>query len=126
MREVRSSGEVESFHEWRKRAKDLRHQVEFLSPIWPGVLPALAKDLSRLTDELGAANDLMLLSEEVSSARPLLVEDEPGRSIALSRIAALRDSHWQEALRSGALIYMEKPRAFAGRMDGYLRARQAR
>ena len=57
------SANAEAFHTWRKRTKDVRHQLQFLSPIAPE-MGAAAKDLHRLTNLLGDANDLDHLAEE--------------------------------------------------------------
>ncbi len=33
----------EAFHEWRKRAKDLRYHVDLLEPVWPEVMENVEK-----------------------------------------------------------------------------------
>jgi CHAD domain-containing protein len=50
-----------AFHRLRKRAKDLRYALEYLTPLWPVVCAALAAETHRLTDLLGEANDLTLV-----------------------------------------------------------------
>lgn len=115
MRRARRDGEAADFHEWRKRAKDLRHQLEFLAPLWPGVLPAVEEDLHRLTDFLGDANDLVMLRAALAEA-DVTREEEHSRAAALHRLAERRDEGWKHALRSGARLYAEKPDAFVARM----------
>jgi CHAD domain-containing protein len=115
MRTAREDGRAASFHEWRKRAKDLRHHLEFLSSIWPGVLPALEADLHRLTDHLGDANDLAVLARAVE-AMPVSPDEEPVRGALLDRLAELRETRWKKAFGAGARLYAEKPDAFVALM----------
>ena len=118
MRKALSLGGSQAFHEWRKRTKDLRHQLEFLSSMWPGVFPELAKELNHLTDLLGTANDLTLLAGELDRA-PLPAEDEPDCVRVLRFLAERRDELWHRALRAGERIYAKEPAAFAERMEAY-------
>jgi CHAD domain-containing protein len=46
-------GEHGDFHQWRKRVKDMRHQMEFLAPLWPEVVVGTAMTLDRLGNFLG-------------------------------------------------------------------------
>src|SRR5262249_24991936 len=48
----------EQLHEWRKRAKDLRYQLEFLRKLWPGLLDAMADEAHELGNLLGDDHDL--------------------------------------------------------------------
>src|SRR4030095_13633725 len=42
----------ENFHEWRKGAKDLWHQVTLLRPLWPEQMDATAHALEQLGESL--------------------------------------------------------------------------
>ena len=57
------SGHAEEFHAWRKRAKYLRYQMEFLAPLWPEVVVGMAVTLDRLGEILGEEHDLAELTE---------------------------------------------------------------
>ncbi|MGH7805400.1 MAG: CHAD domain-containing protein, partial [Candidatus Binatia bacterium] len=57
----------ERFHEWRKRGKDLWHELQFLGPAWPAMLGALADEAHRLGDVLGDEHDLAVLRAVVAS-----------------------------------------------------------
>jgi CHAD domain-containing protein len=59
---ARRGGGDESFHEWRKRAKDERYQLELL-----GEEAARARGLKRLTDLLGEDHDLGVLAAAVAA-----------------------------------------------------------
>jgi CHAD domain-containing protein len=116
MRSAAREGEPSSFHEWRKRAKDLRHQLEFLSPIWPGVLPALADDLHGLTDLLGQANDMELLVQKLETMPPTDPDELLGGPVA-QKLAEWKCELRGEALRAGARLYSDKPRIMLARME---------
>ena len=116
-------GGSETFHEWRKRAKDLRHQLEFLSWIWPGVLPAVAHDVNWLTDLLREANDLTLLSAMLHS-EPASA-DERGNAAVLRRLTERQHALWHDALRAWSRLYAEKAGAFSSRMEAYWSASRA-
>ena len=125
MRRALAGREPPAFHEWRKRAKDLRYQMEFLAPIWPGVLDAAAAELARLTDLLGDANDVGVL---IRALLPVLHEEahgaDPGDAIAtlLEERAVL----WEEALEIGDRFYADSPRAFAEQIKASWKASRLR
>ena len=62
----------ENIHEWRKRAKDLLYQSEFLKNMKPGVFNRRIRRLKKLGDCLGAVHDLARLE---SDARKLDVSN---------------------------------------------------
>src|SRR5690349_17791579 len=51
----------EHLHEWRKRVKDLWHQVRLLRQVWPEQMCAMACELKTLSDLLGDDHDLVIL-----------------------------------------------------------------
>jgi CHAD domain-containing protein len=59
------SGNDSDFHEWRKRVKDLNHQIELLIDVWPKVMIALENETSTLARHLGHHHDLALVAEVV-------------------------------------------------------------
>ena len=108
---------TEVLHEWRKRSKDLRYVHEFIEPLWPPVMKAVADELHVLTDRLGDDHDLAQL-ERLVSADP--------RSCGASDCAALlgligvrRGELQAEARRLGERLFTEKSRAFVARLEGY-------
>lgn len=111
----------ERWHEWRKRAKDLRYHLEWLSPLWAGPLSASADELHRLTDLLGDEHDLGVLAATVAD------EHERFRDLAdLDRVAdavaARRAELRAAALDLGARCYAETTKAFLARLGAYWRA----
>ena len=111
------------FHDWRKRVKDLRHQMEFLAPLWPEVVVGMAMTLERLGNVLGEDNDLAELTSLVAE-RPDLCPNPRERSL-FRALAGQRRSELQTAAEIlGRRIYAEKPRALSHRFGEYWDARQ--
>ena len=110
------------FHSWRKRVKDLRHQMEFLVPLWPEMISALAGTLDRMGGILGEDHDLAALMD--------LLADEPGlapnpreRSL-FSALANQRRRELQLAAEVlGRRIFAEKPVALSARYGEYWESR---
>ena len=106
----------ESWHDWRKRAKDLRYAAEFLSSgLSAGEGPALVRAAKDLTDLLGDDHDL----QELVRIAAEVGADDPGAidllgSLAEARRAALQAS----AVGVGRRVYREKPGAFVKRLGG--------
>jgi CHAD domain-containing protein len=109
---------VENLHEWRKQAKYLRHQLQILRPLWPGLIGELADQAHKLTEYLGEGHDLAVLRDKALGSREPVADDaELSALIALidRRRAELRD----KAFVLGDRIYEEKPKAFAARFGQY-------
>jgi CHAD domain-containing protein len=108
----------EAFHEWRKRAKDLRYHVNLLEKAWPDTLKDLGDALHDLTDRLGDDHDLGDLRRVLETSKPLTagVEKLP-RLIA--EIDGRRAELQADARPLGARIYSEKPKEFTRRIESY-------
>jgi CHAD domain-containing protein len=112
----------ELFHEWRKRVKDLWHQVEVLEAIWPDLLKPLAEEFHSLADTLGQEHDLSVL-EAVLEAEALARAEAP--SGVIPALEARRTGLRAEAARRGNFLSAEKPGAFLKRMTKYWNAWKA-
>ena len=111
------------FHEWRKRVKDMRHQMEFLSPLWPEVVVGMAMTLERLGNILGDDNDLAELSLLLSS-RPDLCPEPRERSL-LRALATQRRTELQLAAEIlGRRVYAEQQESLSSRFAEYWEARK--
>lgn len=111
------------FHSWRKRVKDLRHQMEFLAPLWPEVVVGTAMTLERLGSILGEDNDLaelIGLLQDRSDLCPDPRERSLFRALAQQRRAELQTAG--EIL--GRRVYAEEPRALSSRFGEYWDARR--
>jgi len=116
-------GDPGDFHEWRKRVKDLRHQMEFLAPLWPEVVVGMAMTLNRLGDLLGEDNDLADLLALLRD-RPDLCPNPRERSL-FRALANQRRSELQLASEIlGRRVYAEQPKSVASRFGEYWGARQ--
>jgi len=109
---------VESFHDWRKRAKDLWYFFRLLKPIWPGLMSELEQQQNILGDYLGDDHDLAILRQTLTEQ-----PGEPDNSRELDILVALIDRRRSElqlaAQRLGQRLYAEKPSAFADRLETY-------
>jgi CHAD domain-containing protein len=112
------SRSVEDLHEWRKRVKYLRYQMEALVPLSPNLIGAAALELSTLGELLGDDHDLAVLVETVN-AHPRACPDERERWLLTALAYERRDAIQAEALRIGSALYAEKPADFVARMSAY-------
>ncbi|HEX8753082.1 MAG TPA: CHAD domain-containing protein [Solirubrobacterales bacterium] len=118
MEQAREDGRAESFHQWRKRAKDLWYQQRLLAGAWPPLLGETAEQAHVLADLLGDHHDLAVLGEDLA-ARGFA----PAWSAELSAALAARQGELAAAAFAlAARLYAEKPRAYRRRMRGYWRA----
>ena len=110
---------TETFHEWRKRVRYLRHQFGFLKELWPQVMRGHVKSSHALTDVLGDAHDLAILEEAVKAASA-----EPGRNgdHLFEFIASHRDRLRVQAEPIGLRLYAEKPSRLISRLERYWNA----
>jgi CHAD domain-containing protein len=114
MREAHGNG-APSFHEWRKRAKDLWYQQRILVDAWPQVLGETAEQAHVLAELLGDHHDLAVLAEDLAGRG-----FEPAWSAALGEaIAARQDDLAAAAFDLGARLYAERPKAYRRRMRAY-------
>lgn len=106
-------------HEWRKRAKDLRSQLEVLAPIQHATLRSMTDELHQLSDYLGDEHDLAVLRD---------IAHQNGHRIARKTddrlqhaISKKRRKLRKRALAVGLPLYAEKPARFETRLRRYLR-----
>lgn len=102
-------------HGWRKRAKDLWHQLLFFEPAWPEAIAPLAAEQKALCDALGTHHDLFL-------AREWLAETDPDLGVAAAawledRLADARGT----AERLGPCLYAERSGPLGERILTYWR-----
>jgi CHAD domain-containing protein len=102
-RHTQTTCHPELFHEWRKRTKDLWHQMELLEPLWPEALHSLADEFHALADTLGLEHDLSVLKTVLEERRTILAA---------------------EAHERGARLFAEKSKDFVRRLRHYWQAWQ--
>jgi CHAD domain-containing protein len=108
------------FHKWRKRAKNLWHQLVLLKPIWSEKLDRMACELEAVGDLLGEDHDLFMLEQTVLDWQN--DADEPGR-LDLNRLLQMIHQRQaelrQKALALGKSLHAEKPSKFCEQLDKY-------
>ncbi len=106
------------FHQWRKRVKYLRHQMELLDPLWPEMMSTYAMSLHDLGELLGEEHDLAVLVELLAGDRSLRAD--PTESGLATALAEYRRKYLQQAaVVMGHRIYAETPERFAARIGSY-------
>ncbi len=118
-----SSRRPEHIHGWRKRVKDLRHQMEFLAPLWPEVVVGIAMTADRLGHILGEDHDLAELMTLLGT-RPDLCPSSRERSLLSALVQERRRELQVAAEILGRRIYAEKTTALAHRFGEYWGSRQ--
>ena len=108
----------EIWHTWRKRAKDLRYQAGFISPVWPAYCRVWEEEMHHLTDYLGRQRDLFLLAERLQ--RPEMDWPEPVRGasdLLLDVLEKARADQARKALTLGRKLYLEPPKWWFRRVE---------
>jgi len=116
--EAKAMPTMASVHEWRKRVKYLRYQMEALTTIWPEVIGGFERSLNALSEVLGAEHDLADLAVLVY-LEPDLISRHLDRNRLLSAIARRRSALQSEAFDIGGRVYVEEPRTFTARIGHY-------
>jgi CHAD domain-containing protein len=107
-----------NFHQWRKRAKYLRHQIEILQPLWPEMMSAYARSLDDLGELLGQEHDLAVLTNLLATDHT--IDAEPAEKALTSAIGEHRRVYLQQAaIVIGRRAYAESPERFSDRIASY-------
>jgi CHAD domain-containing protein len=109
-----------TLHEWRKRAKYLRSQLQVIAPVQHASLKSMADELHDLTDQLGEEHDLAVLSELAQQDGRHRVDGKTNQKLQ-RLIDKRRRKLRKRALRVGLPLYAEKPAHFEARLQRYLR-----
>ena len=108
---------VERLHEWRKQAKYLWHQLQFLERALVSQESDLADRVHELTRLLGEAHDLAVL-RDVLTADP---GAHGGHRLLKGLVAQLERRHAsleEQALVLGHQLYADAPASFVSRIEG--------
>ena len=105
------------FHEWRKPVKRLWYHLHLVSPAWPVIVNAFAREFHHLSDCLNEVHDLTVLRHAVRDREvmPRTYEVESLTELIDERGAELE----HDAQRLGERLYAERPRAFGARVARY-------
>lgn len=116
--------DVVSFHDWRKRVKDLMYDLRMVKRLWPGMFDALEDEVHDLSDYLGDDHDLSELRDFLQKHRLDGAVDEPLLKVIMPLIDHRQGQLRQQAYALGQRVYAEKPKAFIKRMGHYWEAWQ--
>src|SRR5918995_922374 len=116
--EVRRHTDPTAVHEWRKRAKDGWYHVRLLRDTAPSVLEPLEDRFHHLSDALGDAHDLVVITDRVQAS-----PDDFGGKAQVRAFCELADTRRakleRRAMGLGVRLYAEKPARYAERMAAY-------
>jgi CHAD domain-containing protein len=100
----------EKLHEWRKRTKDLCHELQLLKECWPQELQTMAEEAHQLADWLGEDHDLAMLREALGDEQAGLVEEF---------VQTRRKRLQAEAMALGSRLFSRKPAVFVRQIHDF-------
>ena len=106
-----SDASTERFHEWRKRVKYLRHQMEILAAGLPETMRRITVDVVELGDGLGFEHDLADLGSALSRPSAAIVSSTAAREL-LDAIARRRKELQDELRPLAERVYGQTPKDF--------------
>ncbi len=113
---ARQTRSDEDLHEWRKRVKELRYQIELLASTGSGEIKKREKALAELAQTLGGVTDLIVLAREIAAR-----EKEgtvPPAPALLARIRDLAAERSRKILDVGSRLFEGDPKLFARQVIG--------
>jgi CHAD domain-containing protein len=116
-----SDAEAEHLHDLRRRVVEHRHQMDLVEPLWPRLGKVWAEEAQRLRNQLGACQDLAVLTNLTAPHEPLA----PWRSRLSPLIEERRRAHLSTAQRLSGRLFAEKPKAFRRRIAALWSARNS-
>jgi CHAD domain-containing protein len=121
-RAAQKTPSAEHMHEWRKRTKDLWHQLQLLQDSWKPVMSALADEAHELSDRLGDEHDLTVLLEWAHRHASALDGADPVLRGFDVIVQSRRRELQREAFEYGARLYADKPSVFVRRIGRWWEA----
>jgi len=118
MERVYADQSTDRLHEWRKRVKYLRHQMEVLGAVLPESMQMMAGSLRELGECLGLDHDLADL-ESVVVRSPDVFLSPTARGEMLDFIAHRRRGLQADLLPLGKRLYAQTPGDFVRVMTSY-------
>ncbi|MDP1908175.1 MAG: CHAD domain-containing protein [Hyphomicrobium sp.] len=114
--------DAEHLHDLRRRVVEHRHQMDLVEYLWPRLGKVWAEEAQRLRNQLGACQDLTVLTHFTTPHQPLA----PWRSRLQPVIDTRHAAHIKTAARLAGRLFAEKPKAFSRRISALWSARQAK
>ncbi len=110
----------ESLHEWRKRTKNLRYEIELLARAFPSAMEPMADASHQLTDLLGKDHDLAVLEQLVENELRSVADAE--RELLKPLVEQRRKELLKEGRELGRKLFAENDEEFVHRIHGYWKA----
>ena len=111
----------ESFHEWRKRVRYLRFELETLTELWPEAIKGIVSAVDDLGETLGGDHDLAELRNLVHDDHSLTSGKRERDLLEALLEQPRRDLQWQ-AWTKGLRVYAEPTDRFVARFGVYWEA----
>lgn len=116
-------GEIENLHEWRKRVKYLRYQIDVLNRIWPQVFKTMEDELHDVTDLTGNLHDLHNLQDVILEFDDPFSDNE--ERILFNTLADKQQKYLKKhALLKGRKFYTDSPAKFCDSFEVYWETHQ--
>jgi CHAD domain-containing protein len=100
-------------HELRQRVVVHRYQMELVTPLWPRLGETWVRQAQKLRNQLGACQDLAVLSRYAEPHQPLSRWRSRLQSVASQR----QGQHAEVARLIAGRLFAEKPTAFRERLE---------
>jgi CHAD domain-containing protein len=111
----------EDLHALRRRVVEHRHQMELIEPLWPRFAKMWGAEAQRLRNQLGACQDLAVLSGFLAPHQPLA----HWRARMMPAIEARGAAHLRNAERLARRLFAERPRAFRKRIGALWKTQES-
>ncbi|MDX1684220.1 MAG: CHAD domain-containing protein [Saprospiraceae bacterium] len=114
----KEKGTVEQIHDWRKRNKYLRYQIDALNQLWPAMMSTLEDELHEITDLTGKLHDIEELKEVVNKLDDPFSDEK--EELLFYSLAEQMQNHLREhSLIKAEKFYRQKPDEFCDRLEHY-------
>ncbi|MDR8392558.1 CHAD domain-containing protein [Aliifodinibius sp. S!AR15-10] len=114
----KKNGGVEDLHEWRKRGKYLRYQLDVLNRLWPQMFETLEDELHDITNFTGTFKDLHNLHLAIKQLGEPFT-DETEKLLFNAIVEKHRRLMKEHALMKGEKFYFDTPGDFCDRIELY-------
>lgn len=112
------TGQVKDYHEWRKRIKYLRYQIDVLNRLWPQFMEALEDEMHEMTDFTGQFHDLHNLRVRINKRDSPF--STPEEKILFFALAEKQEEFMKRhALLKGRKFYHKSPKRFVNDLEIY-------
>lgn len=111
-KQAKNSDDIEHFHDFRKRSKDLFYCMRVLRPMFGKGFKSMVSDLEDLTETQGIANDHAVLIEYLREHRQSLDLDDSEWDQVLAVIGKKLQELQDQSHKKAKKLFSESPGAF--------------